>query len=169
MDGGERKPAKGLGHASDSGGAACELVSSISATSAWGSSVVACSSPVGFSSQSQPLMRHGDCRHLMTRRSYRPSKRSARLAHHYGTDSNQIRRTTHSGWHRPHPVVILIHGGCFKAAYGNARTWGDGRCPQSKTESRPGTSNTGARTTGSGWPGTYLDVDGPSTTSRHRG
>ncbi|MCU1225992.1 MAG: Acetyl esterase/lipase [Edaphobacter sp.] len=77
----------------------------------------------------------------------------------YGTDANQFGELRVPSGVGPHPVAILIHGGCWKAEYGSLRdlapiadmlkakgiaTWNIEyrRLPQA----------------GSGWPGTYLDV-----------
>jgi len=57
------------------------------------------------------------------------------------------------------PLVVLIHGGCFKAAYATAGYFGamadalkgDGIATWNIEFRRLGE-------TGSGWPGTYLDV-----------
>jgi acetyl esterase/lipase len=59
----------------------------------------------------------------------------------------------------PHPLVVLIHGGCFKAAYATAHDFGamadalkaDGIATWNIEYRRLGEP-------GSGWPGTYLDV-----------
>jgi acetyl esterase/lipase len=42
----------------------------------------------------------------------------------YGTDSNQYGELRVPDGTGPHPLVILIHGGCFKAAYGKAQYFG---------------------------------------------
>ncbi|MFN8573726.1 MAG: alpha/beta hydrolase [Gemmatimonadaceae bacterium] len=81
----------------------------------------------------------------------------ARLA--YGSDSSQVgelRVPTGAG---PHPVAVLVHGGCFKAAYATRRdlaamgdalkavgiaTWN----VEYRRLDQPG----------GGWPGTYVDV-----------
>ena len=77
----------------------------------------------------------------------------------YGEDSSQygeLRVPTGSG---PHPVVVLIHGGCFKAAYATARDLApmgdalkDGGIATWNVEYRR------LGQPGSGWPGTYLDI-----------
>lgn len=77
----------------------------------------------------------------------------------YGDDSSQygeLRVPTGPG---PHPVVILIHGGCFKAAYATTRDLGpmgdalkDGGIATWNVEYRRLFQR------GSGWPGTYLDI-----------
>lgn len=81
--------------------------------------------------------------------------------HHvaYGEDSSQsgdLRIPTGSG---PHPVVVLIHGGCFKAAYANVRDL----APMADALKERGiaTWNIEYRRLGQeggGWPGTFLDV-----------
>jgi acetyl esterase/lipase len=98
--------------------------------------------------------------HLMTPQDLQALPSSApdrRVA--YGKDSSQygeLRIPTDSG---PHPVVILVHGGCFKAAYGNARDL----APMADALKADGiaTWNIEYRRLGQpggGWPGTYLDV-----------
>lgn len=77
----------------------------------------------------------------------------------YGEDSSQygeLRVPTGPG---PHPVVILVHGGCFKAAYATTRDLGpmgdalkDGGIATWNVEYRRLFER------GSGWPGTYLDI-----------
>lgn len=77
----------------------------------------------------------------------------------YGADSSQygeLRLPTGAGLH---PLVILIHGGCFKAAYATAQYFG-AMADALKAEGIA-TWNIEYRRlgeTGSGWPGTYLDV-----------
>lgn len=77
----------------------------------------------------------------------------------YGDDSSQygeLRVPTGSG---PHPVVVLIHGGCFKAAYATTRDLApmgdalkDGGIATWNVEYRR------LGQPGGGWPGTYLDI-----------
>jgi acetyl esterase/lipase len=77
----------------------------------------------------------------------------------YGEDSSQygeLRIPTGSG---PHPVVVLIHGGCFKAAYATSRDLApmgdalkDGGIATWNVEYRR------LGQPGGGWPGTYLDI-----------
>jgi acetyl esterase/lipase len=77
----------------------------------------------------------------------------------YGMDSSQygeLRLPSGSG---PHPVAILIHGGCFKAAYASLRDL----APMGDALKKMGiaTWNIEYRRLGEpggGWPGTYLDV-----------
>jgi acetyl esterase/lipase len=77
----------------------------------------------------------------------------------YGDDSSEygdLRLPAGSG---PHPVAILIHGGCFKAAYATNRDLaamadalkGDGIATWNIEYRRVGQP-------GGGWPGTYIDV-----------
>jgi acetyl esterase/lipase len=77
----------------------------------------------------------------------------------YGRDSSQygeLRLPKRAG---PHPVVVLIHGGCWKAAYGGSSQLGaladalaaDGIATWNIEYRRLGQA-------GAGWPGTYLDV-----------
>jgi acetyl esterase/lipase len=77
----------------------------------------------------------------------------------YAEDSSQygeLRVPTGGG---PHPVVVLIHGGCFKAAYVTLRDL----APMGDALKAEGiaTWNIEYRRlgqAGGGWPGTYLDV-----------
>jgi acetyl esterase/lipase len=77
----------------------------------------------------------------------------------YGPDSSQYGELRIPSGAGPHPVVILIHGGCFKAAYAKAQYMGaiadalkaDGIATWNIEYRRLGEP-------GSGWPGTYLDV-----------
>jgi acetyl esterase/lipase len=77
----------------------------------------------------------------------------------YGEDSSQYGELRVPTGRGPHPVVVLIHGGCFKAAYATARDLGpmgdalkaDGIATWNVEYRRLGQP-------GGGWPGTYLDV-----------
>src|SRR3954470_19817978 len=77
----------------------------------------------------------------------------------YGTDSSQYGELRVPGGAGPYPLVVLIHGGCFKAAFATAEYFGamadalklDGVATWNIEYRRLGES-------GSGWPGTYLDV-----------
>jgi acetyl esterase/lipase len=77
----------------------------------------------------------------------------------YGTDANQFGELRVPSGAGPYPVAILIHGGCFKAEYGTLRDLS----PMADALKLKGiaTWNIEYRRlgqTGSGWPGTYLDV-----------
>jgi acetyl esterase/lipase len=77
----------------------------------------------------------------------------------YGEDSSQYGELRLPAGPGPHPVAVLIHGGCFKAAYATTRdlsAMGDalkasGIATWSVEYRRVGQP-------GGGWPGTYLDV-----------
>lgn len=77
----------------------------------------------------------------------------------YGKDSSQYGELRVPTGRGPHPVVVLIHGGCFKAAYATARDLApmgdalkvDGIATWNIEYRRLGQP-------GGGWPGTYLDV-----------
>ncbi len=77
----------------------------------------------------------------------------------YGADSSQYAELRLPAGRGPHPVVILIHGGCFKAEYATTRDLApmadalkaDGIATWSIEYRRLGQP-------GGGWPGTYLDV-----------
>jgi acetyl esterase/lipase len=77
----------------------------------------------------------------------------------YGEDSSQYGELRVPVGPGPHPVVILIHGGCFKAAYAST---GD-LAPMGDALKAGGiaTWNIEYRRLGQpggGWPGTYLDI-----------
>jgi acetyl esterase/lipase len=77
----------------------------------------------------------------------------------YGTDSSQYGELRLPSGRGPHPVAILIHGGCFKAAYATVKDLGgmaealerDGVATWNVEYRRLGQA-------GGGWPGTYVDV-----------
>ena len=77
----------------------------------------------------------------------------------YGKEPSQYGELRVPAGAGPHPLVVLIHGGCFKAAYATAGYFGamadalkgDGIATWNIEFRRLGE-------TGSGWPGTYLDV-----------
>ena len=77
----------------------------------------------------------------------------------YGTDSLQFGELRIPDGPGPHPVAVLIHGGCFKATYADRRDL----APMGDTLTAEGiaTWNIEYRRVGhpgGGWPGTYLDV-----------
>ena len=77
----------------------------------------------------------------------------------YGEDPNQYAELKVPSSAGPHPVVILIHGGCWKAAYATLRDL----APMADALKADGIAawNIEYRRLpqpGSGWPGTYLDV-----------
>jgi acetyl esterase/lipase len=77
----------------------------------------------------------------------------------YGTDSSQYAELRVPAGSGPYPVVVLVHGGCFKAAYATARDM----APMADALKANGiaTWNIEYRRLGQpggGWPGTYLDV-----------
>jgi len=77
----------------------------------------------------------------------------------YGPDPSQYGELRLPAGRGPYPVAILIHGGCFKAAYANARDL----APMGDALKADGiaTWNIEYRRLGEaagGWPGTYLDV-----------
>lgn len=77
----------------------------------------------------------------------------------YGEDPNQYGELRVPSQGGPHPVVVLIHGGCWKEPYATLRDlapMGD-----ALKEEGVATWNVEYRRLhqpGSGWPGTYLDV-----------
>ncbi len=77
----------------------------------------------------------------------------------YGPDASQYGELRVPAGPGPHPVAILIHGGCFKAAYATASDL----APMGDALKAEGiaTWNIEYRRLGEpggGWPGTYLDV-----------
>src|SRR5882724_4791898 len=77
----------------------------------------------------------------------------------YGKDENQFGDLRVPSGAGPHPVVILIHGGCWKADFATLRDL----APMADALKAEGiaTWNIEYRRlsqSGSGWPGTYLDV-----------
>jgi len=89
-------------------------------------------------------------------------KLAARPADHrvsYGPDTNQFGELRLPAGRGPHPVAVLVHGGCWKAEYATLRDLSamadalkqEGIASWNVEYRRP-------RQPGSGWPGTYLDV-----------
>jgi acetyl esterase/lipase len=77
----------------------------------------------------------------------------------YGEDSSQYGELRVPAGAGPHPVVVLVHGGCFKAAYANPRDLAP--MADALKADRIATWNIEYRRLGqpgAGWPGTYLDV-----------
>jgi len=77
----------------------------------------------------------------------------------YGDDPNQYGELRVPPGPGPHPVAVLIHGGCFKAAYASVQDL----APMADALKAGGiaTWNVEYRRLGNpggGWPGTYLDV-----------
>ena len=77
----------------------------------------------------------------------------------YGEDSSEYGELRVPSGTGPHPVAILIHGGCFKAAYATTRDLS--AMADALKNQGIATWNVEYRRvgqTGGGWPGTYLDV-----------
>jgi acetyl esterase/lipase len=77
----------------------------------------------------------------------------------YGDDSSQYGELRLPARRGPHPVVVLVHGGCFKAAYANATYFA--AMAEALTADGFATWNIEYRRLGQpggGWPDTYLDV-----------
>lgn len=77
----------------------------------------------------------------------------------YGPDSNQHGELRLPDGPGPHPVVVLVHGGCFKAAYATASDL----APMADALEDAGIASWNIEYRrlghpGGGWPGTYLDV-----------
>lgn len=77
----------------------------------------------------------------------------------YGVDSGQFGELRVPAGSGPHPLAILIHGGCFKAAYASYSDLA--LMADALKESGIATWNVEYRRLGQpggGWPGTYLDI-----------
>ncbi|MDQ3441638.1 MAG: alpha/beta hydrolase [Planctomycetota bacterium] len=77
----------------------------------------------------------------------------------YGDDVNQVGELRIPRQPGPHPVVVLIHGGCWKAEYATRRDL----APMGDTLRADGVASWNVEyrrlgQPGGGWPGTYLDV-----------
>jgi acetyl esterase/lipase len=77
----------------------------------------------------------------------------------YGDDANQVGELRLPSGRGPNPVVVLIHGGCWKAEYATLRDL----APMGDALKAEGIASWNIeyrrlRQPGSGWPGTYLDV-----------
>ena len=77
----------------------------------------------------------------------------------YGADPNQFGELRLPARRGPHPVAVLVHGGCWKAEYASLRDL----APMGDALKREGIASWNVeyrrlRQQGSGWPGTYLDV-----------
>src|SRR5688500_11116414 len=116
-----------------------------------GATLAIAQAPQRDGDQSRALMTPADLQSLPVQP---PDQRTA-----YGDDANQfgeLRLPTASG---PHPVVVLIHGGCWKAEYATLRDLG----PMGDALKGAGIATWNVeyrrlRQLGSGWPGTYLDI-----------
>jgi acetyl esterase/lipase len=77
----------------------------------------------------------------------------------YGADLNQFGELRIPAGRGPHPIVVLIHGGCFKAAYASLRDlapMGDALKDQGIATWNVEYRRLGQP--GGGWPGTHQDV-----------
>jgi len=77
----------------------------------------------------------------------------------YGDDSSEYGELRVPAGRGPHPVAILIHGGCFKAAYATTRDLA--AMADALKADAIATWNIEYRRVGQpggGWPGTYVDV-----------
>ena len=77
----------------------------------------------------------------------------------YGEDQNQFAELRLPAGRGPHPVVVLLHGGCWKAEYATLRDL----VPMGDALKAEGLASWNVeyrrlRQPGSGWPGTYIDV-----------
>lgn len=77
----------------------------------------------------------------------------------YGDDVNQIAELRLPAGRGPHPVVVLVHGGCWKAEYATSRDL----APMGDALKSVGIASWNIEyrrlgNPGGGWPGTYLDV-----------
>jgi acetyl esterase/lipase len=106
---------------------------------------------VGKSARPASLMAPGELQALSSKP---PDRRVT-----YGTESSQFGELRVPSGPGPHPVAILVHGGCFKAAYATLRELGP--MGDALKDARIATWNIEYRRLGEpggGWPGTYLDV-----------
>jgi len=77
----------------------------------------------------------------------------------YGQDSSQYGELRVPGGAGPHPVAVLIHGGCWKAAYAQAAELGQmGDALKANGIASWNIEYRRLGHPGGGWPGTYLDV-----------
>lgn len=77
----------------------------------------------------------------------------------YGDDPNQFAELRLPSGAGPHPVVVLVHGGCWKSEYATLRDlapMGDALKAQGIASWNIEYRRLGQP--GSGWPGTYLDI-----------
>ena len=77
----------------------------------------------------------------------------------YGDDPNQFAELRLPSGAGPHPVVVLVHGGCWKADYATLRDL----APMGDALEAEGIANWNVEyrrlgQPGSGWPGTYVDI-----------
>ena len=77
----------------------------------------------------------------------------------YGANPNQFGDLRLPGGRGPHPVAVLVHGGCWKAEYASLRDL----APMGDALKNEGIASWNIeyrrlRQDGSGWPGTYRDV-----------
>ena len=116
--------------------------------------VAACSRPPASANASAPTPRLMTPDELGALPSRPPDQRIL-----YGTEASHYGELRLPAGAGPHPLVILVHGGCFKAEYATAQYFGamadalkaDGIATWNIEYRRLGEP-------GSGWPGTYLDV-----------
>ena len=77
----------------------------------------------------------------------------------YGDDPNQFGELRLPSGTGPHPVAVLIHGGCWKADYATLRDLGPmGDALKSEGIATWNIEYRRLGQPGSGWPGTYVDV-----------
>ena len=114
---------------------------------------VACATqkPAPVATTSPPIMRPGELGRLPVRE---PDHRIP-----YGDHPSQYGELRLPAQAGPHPVAVLIHGGCWKQPYA---TTGD-LAPMGDVLKADGVASWNVEyrrlyETGSGWPGTYLDI-----------
>jgi len=77
----------------------------------------------------------------------------------YGTDANQFGELRVPSGIGPHPVAVLIHGGCWRAEYAKLGELGPmGDALKAKGIATWNIEYRRLGQAGGGWPGTYLDV-----------
>lgn len=131
--------------------ASCRIAAALLALSLFAGCAAKESAPPAETASSIRLMTPSDLEALPSRP---PDLRAA-----YGHDSSQFGELRIPSGPGPHPVVVLIHGGCFKAAYATLRDMAP--MGDALKDSGIATWNIEYRRLGQpggGWPGTYLDV-----------
>lgn len=87
------------------------------------------------------------------------SSQPADATSRYGSDPSQFGELRLPAGPGPHPLVVLIHGGCFKAEYATLRDLAPiGDALKSQGIATWNIEYRRLGEPGGGWPGTYLDV-----------
>jgi acetyl esterase/lipase len=114
------------------------------------SSLAWAQNPVAAPRQAPSLMTPGD---LTSVPAQPPDRRVT-----YGADANQFAELRVPGGSGPHPVVVLVHGGCFKT-YGSVADLAPiGDALKARGVATLNVEYRRVDQPGGGWPNTYLDV-----------